>query len=374
MGWLSRNKRPSATESAPSESAEPSVSAQVPIPPTAPPEQVPVRTPEAEQVPVRTSEPEQVPVRTPEPEPIPVRTTTESGSGATPAPPMGDHGPLVTVTRFESAATELEWQLPVTGELYRLMPGSDRPDYSLMVLDRPLHFYPAESFDIGRAPTGQRVEDRKGRPMVRVDALLLCARYVGQQLHPGMRDLAVNLAYVIDPSLAHDLAVDFGKIEFAAIGYLSEGRHEGAAADSGPASAATPGGAESAGGQSASAPEPDVVAPPADGVVPVGVPPLVVVDEVVPEVARLLKEGIEQERGRRVERLTAVLTLDERHRISGLSGNADGQPPAPTSETFERINEALAPLADLPAHEAIAKLTIRLDGDRLSSDVDYRGI
>jgi hypothetical protein len=242
-----------------------------------------------------------------------------------------------------------------------------------MVLDRPLHFYPGDSFDTGRASAEQRVEDRKGRPMVRVDALLLCARYVGQQLHPGMRDLAVNLAYVIDQSLAHDTAVDFGKIEFAAIGYLSEGRHEGAAADSGAESAPTSRVTEPTGGTPASAPAPDVIAPPADGVVPVGVPPLVVVDEVVPEVARLLREGIEQQRGSRVERLTAVLTLDDRHRISGLSGNADGQPPAPTSETFERINEALAPLADLPAHEAIARLTIRLDGDRLSSDVDYRG-
>ena len=59
--------------------------------------------------------------------------------------------------------------------------------------------------------------------MVRVHALLLCARFVGQQLHPGMADLAVNLAYVIDNSLARDAEVDFAKIEFAGTGFLSEG-------------------------------------------------------------------------------------------------------------------------------------------------------
>ncbi|EWT03007.1 hypothetical protein N865_03585 [Intrasporangium oryzae NRRL B-24470] len=292
------------------------------------------------------------------------------------ASPMGEYGPLVTVTRFELAPEELEWQLPVTGELYRVLPGSDRPDYSLMVLERPLHFYPAAGFDIGRAAPEQRVEDRKGRPMVRVNALLLCARYVGQQLHAGMEDLAVNIAYVVDTSLARDAVVDFAKIEYAATGFLSEG-HVGRPT---PAAAGetTEGTTEEAVPVEVGQPEPaalgePLVEPPADGVVPEGLPPMVVVDEVVPEVARLLKEGIEQQRGSRVERLTAVLTLDAQHRVSGLSGNADGQSPVPTPETFERLNEALAPLADLPHRDPIARLTIRLDGERLTSDVDYGG-
>jgi hypothetical protein len=132
---------------------------------------------------------------------------------------MGRYGPLVTVTRFDTAPPELEWQLPLNGELYRLIPGADRPDYSLLVLDRPLHFYPRDGFDLSRVEADQHVQDRKGRTMVRVHALLLCARFVGQQLHPGMTDLSVNLAYVIDNSLARDAEVDFGKIEFAGIGF-----------------------------------------------------------------------------------------------------------------------------------------------------------
>ena len=142
------------------------------------------------------------------------------------ASPMGRYGPQVGVTRFDTAPRELEWQLPLEGELYRLIPGPDRPDYSLLVLERPLHFYPAPGFDVGRVEAEQRVEDRKGRPMVRVHALLVCARFVGQQLHPGMQDLPVNIAYVIDNSLARDEVVDFAKIEVAAVGFLSEG-HSG---------------------------------------------------------------------------------------------------------------------------------------------------
>ena len=117
----------------------------------------------------------------------------------------------------------MEWQLPLDGELYRVIPGPDRPDYSLLVLERPLHFYPGAGFDLARVEPEQRVEDRKGRQMVRVHALLVCARFVGQQLQPGMHDLAVNIAYVIDNSLARDAIVDFSKIEVAARGLISEG-------------------------------------------------------------------------------------------------------------------------------------------------------
>ena len=39
--------------------------------------------------------------------------------------PQGRYGPLVSVTRFDTAAPELEWQLPLNGELYRVVPGSD---------------------------------------------------------------------------------------------------------------------------------------------------------------------------------------------------------------------------------------------------------
>lgn len=259
--------------------------------------------------------------------------------------PTGRYGPLVSVTHFDVAPAELEWQLPLNGELYRLMPGSDRPDYSLFVLERPLHFYPAEGFDLGRVDAGQQVQDRKGRTMVRVHAMLLCSRFVGQQLHPGMKDLAVNLAYVIDNSLARDPEVDFGKIEFAATGFLSEGH------------TTRPGGEAALVGQSDGQEE-----PPASSTSPTP-------SDVLDEVARTLRDGVEAQRGARVERMTAVLTLDAAHRLSGLSGNADGEAPAPTAETFDRLAELLARLPSSGEQGRLTAVTVRVDGNDVGHEV-----
>jgi hypothetical protein len=290
--------------------------------------------------------------------------------------PAGRFGPLVSVTRLDGAPQELEWQLPLNGELYRLMAGSDRPDYSLMVLERPLHFYPKDGFDLGRVEADQRVLDRRGRQMVRVHALLLCARFVGQQLHPGMRDLAVNLAYVIDNTLARDATVDFGKIEFAAVGYLSEGVA--------PWTAPTVPGAPEPVDEPVDEPANKTVDQPVDQ--PVDETAEVVADATVdagsgPEAVRapvdgadgasdhalvvarrardVLVRGIEAHRGRPVERLSALLTLDGDHRLTGLSGNADGEPPAPTPETFTELGEVLGALADDPGSAGVRTMRFR---------------
>ncbi|MEW1955522.1 hypothetical protein [Terrabacter sp. NPDC080008] len=294
-------------------------------------------------------------------------------SGATGASsPTGRYGPLVSVTRFEVAPPELEWQLPLNGELYRLMPGSDRPDYSLFVLERPLHFYPAADFDLGRVEAQQRVQDRKGRTMVRVHAMLLCARFVGQQLHPGMKDLAVNLAYVIDNSLARDPEVDFSKIQFAAIGFLSEGHTTRPEGEPVLGTGSEQGGVHE-GEQSA---RPDG-APPAEAAPTAGEPTADPagrhtssdVSDVLDELARTLREGVEAERGARVERLTAVLTVGPDHRLTGLSGNADGQAPIPTADTFDRLGEILARLSALGQEGRVATVTVRAEGQVVTREV-----
>lgn len=273
--------------------------------------------------------------------------------------PMGRYGPLVTVTRFDTAPPELEWQLPLNGELYRLIPGSDRPDYSLLVLDRPLHFYPRDGFDLGRVEPEQRVQDRKGRTMVRVHALLLCARFVGQQLHPGMTDLSVNLAYVIDNSLARDAEVDFGKIEFAGIGFLSEGRAPaGGANGAGPAPEAAP----ESGPQAAAGPDAEVTTD-------AGTTTRHTPSDVLDELARTLRRGIEEQRGVPVQRMTAAITLDPELRLTGLSGNADGQAPVPTPDTFGRMAETLGRLGDAVGSDRVAAVTLRVEGDVVSHEV-----
>lgn len=275
----------------------------------------------------------------------------DSPAAAAPASsPVGTYGPLVHVSRFDDAPEELGWQLPINGELYRLMPGPDRPDYSFVVLRRPLHFYPRAGFDLERVAEAQRVEDRKGRPMVRVHALLVCARYVGQQLHPGMSDLGVSIAYVIDNSLAKDAKVDFAKIEYAGTGFLSGGHSSGEGAA--PAPPAAPAQSAPAPAPAAPAPAPNPVPTPA----PAGDPGTAIAREA----AAVLRRGIEAHRGKPVERLTATLTLDEAHRLVGLTGNADGEAPEPTSETFARLNEVCARLGDEPSTADVREVRLRV--------------
>jgi hypothetical protein len=241
----------------------------------------------------------------------------------------------VRIAAFEQAPDELTWQLPVRGELYRLMPGPDRPDYSLMLLEKPLVFYPAPGFDLGRLGAERFTEDRQGRRMVQVHALVVCARFVGQQLHPGMVDLPVNIAYVIDQSLARDDSVDFTKIEYVGIGLLSEGSGE-------------------ADGEPAAEPAPDLPAPVGE--------PTDLVSQVGHEVAQLLRQGVAEGRGTQVEKMQATVTIDPAHRISGLTGNADGSAPEPTPQTFDRINAALARLAGLPPEQEVSALILHVAG------------
>ncbi|WP_353510119.1 hypothetical protein [Intrasporangium sp.] len=268
------------------------------------------------------------------------------------SPRVGKYGPLVHLARFDLAAEELTWQLPVNGELYRLVPGPDRPDYSLMLLRRPLHFYPIEGFDLERVDPEQRISDRKGRPMVRVHALVVCARFVGQQLRPGMADLPVHLAYVIDNSLARDERIDFAKIEFAGAGYLSDGHME-----------RRPPNAPAPRTESARSPEaPTASNEGQDDAVPGA--------DVAREAADVLRRGIEERRGSPVDLLSATFSLNEGHRVTGLTGNADGQPPEPTAETFARLDEVFARLGEQPATVEVRTVRIRLG--RGTDEVELR--
>ncbi|WP_207555948.1 hypothetical protein [Intrasporangium flavum] len=335
MGWLSRAK--GSTDDADGAGAAPAPGVSTPPGPPAP-------TPAPASAPTPAGPPVGSPVAGMPAPPVPA-APAPAGSDPSTASPTGRYGPLVSVTGFDLAPPELEWQLPLNGELYRLMPGSDRPDYSLLVLERPVHFYPKEGFDLGRVEPEQRVADRRGRQMVRVHALLLCARFVGQQLHPGMKDLAVNLAYVIDNSLARDAVVDFGKIEFAAVGFLSEGHLPRSTPAEAPANTG-PSGTEPSSTDAAER-----------------------VGALLDEVARTLHAGVAAARGTDVERLLATVTVGPDHRLTGLSGNADGQAPVPTPETFEQVNAALAGLGGLGTAGRVATVSLRVEDGVASHEV-----
>ena len=101
------------------------------------------------------------------------------------------------------------------------MPGSDRSDYVLCFVERPIPFRPPAGFDLTRVHPESITRDALG-DLVAVQGIVICTRLVGETFRSGMKDLAVNIAYVIDNTLTRDPAVDFGKLEFAAIGFIDD--------------------------------------------------------------------------------------------------------------------------------------------------------
>ncbi|KRC61512.1 hypothetical protein ASE14_11695 [Agromyces sp. Root81] len=135
--------------------------------------------------------------------------------------------PKIVITSVDSAPADLVAQLPVHAELVRILPGSDRPDYSLAVAKKPIHFRTTvvaleqAGVDPSSAdPQMIRVHE-DGSVDLLVFGLVLCARIAGETIHLGMQDFPVNIAYIIDNTQLGDAAVDFSKSYFAAIGLIS---------------------------------------------------------------------------------------------------------------------------------------------------------
>ncbi|MFI6431403.1 hypothetical protein [Rhodococcus oryzae] len=129
--------------------------------------------------------------------------------------------PVVILDQADSGPAELAAQLPVRAELVRVLPGPDRPDYCLALLEKRLVFKPGPDFDVSRVGSEFLRTDTDGSPAVLVYAVVFCARFQGTQVAPDMKDLWVNLAYVIDNSQMRDGAVDFAKLENVAVARIN---------------------------------------------------------------------------------------------------------------------------------------------------------
>ena len=129
--------------------------------------------------------------------------------------------PGFVLTRLDLGPAELEAALPLRADALRVMPGADRPDYLLARFERPLRYRTPVGFDMDRADPALRGGDDDG-PFVIVQGIVVCARFVGQGFRSGMRDLAVNIAYVIDNTVANDASVDFAKLEYVAVGFIDD--------------------------------------------------------------------------------------------------------------------------------------------------------
>ncbi len=129
--------------------------------------------------------------------------------------------PSFVITRLDTGPEEFAAVLPLRARVIRVMPGSDRPDYVLCYVERAIPFRPPAGFELSRAQPETVVRDARGE-LIAVQGLVICTRLVGDSFRAGMKDLAINIAYVIDTSLTRDAQVDFGKLEFVAIGYIDD--------------------------------------------------------------------------------------------------------------------------------------------------------
>jgi hypothetical protein len=129
--------------------------------------------------------------------------------------------PGFVLTRLDIGPAELESELPLRAEALRVMPGSDRPDYVLARFEHPLKYRVPLGFDMARADPSLRGRDENG-DFVIVQGVVVCARFVGQGFRAGMRDLAINIAYVIDNTIIQDALVDFAKLEYVAVGFVDD--------------------------------------------------------------------------------------------------------------------------------------------------------
>jgi hypothetical protein len=100
---------------------------------------------------------------------------------------------------------------------------SMEPGSTVFVFTRQptIPFRPPAGFDLSRVHPDSITRDAGGE-VVAVQGIVICTRLVGETFSSGMKDLAVNIAYVIDNTLTRDPAVDFGKLEFAAIGFIDD--------------------------------------------------------------------------------------------------------------------------------------------------------
>ena len=107
------------------------------------------------------------------------------------------------VESVEFAPEELHDQVPFVVDLIRQLPGPDRPDYWLGSVVLPLEWW----------VDGQEHSVRH---------VVLAARHAGQRIEPGVRELAVNIAFVTDATLLEGARLELAKCRFVAIGVCRE--------------------------------------------------------------------------------------------------------------------------------------------------------
>jgi hypothetical protein len=126
------------------------------------------------------------------------------------------------IRRARSGPPELHGQLPASGNTL-----DSRTDpqglgaYFYANLTQPLKYrFPPHS-NAAHCPPDQLDHDEQG-PFMWVTAVVFSAHDRSERPSFGMREFAVDLAYVVDPSLAQDTIVDWAKIDLVGLAEIDD--------------------------------------------------------------------------------------------------------------------------------------------------------
>lgn len=109
----------------------------------------------------------------------------------------------IRITSVDYEPPELKAQTPFEAELLRKIPGSDRLDYWLAALTKPLCW----------VRDGQELE---------VTHIILKARWQETVIGSGMSSMHIGISYVVDSSVLGDDFLDSKKCVYVAIGTAEE--------------------------------------------------------------------------------------------------------------------------------------------------------
>ena len=115
------------------------------------------------------------------------------------------------VKSVDYAPDDLYSQTPFRMTLLCQLPGPDRPDDWLAMLRKPISWKTSGGI----------------RKIRKIRYIIICARWQGMRIEAGVKDFAIGIAYVLDPTQAADLAVNFRKVKYVAIGIADEGLGRG---------------------------------------------------------------------------------------------------------------------------------------------------
>jgi hypothetical protein len=126
------------------------------------------------------------------------------------------------IRRARPGPPELNGQLPVSA--FTVDSRTDpqgKGTYFYADLTQPLKYrFPPHS-NASRCPPDQLDHDEQG-PFTWVTAIVFAAHNLGEQPSFGMREFAVDLAYVVDPSLAQDAILDWAKVDFVGLAEIDD--------------------------------------------------------------------------------------------------------------------------------------------------------